>query len=697
MIKSLDQLKAAFSGSDVSSFPDKRLPEDQMVDQYVQRRVLRSLDRLEEILPNIEERYEFWRGNQYAYVTAENTIAFHPTKTTKTGAGKKPWLSRKVNNLLMDIVAHEVSASTQRVPSYEVTPTAVDPEKRSAAKTSEQVALYGYEQWGVLLATTKAVTHAVVGGEAFAWPYFDNTVGPMIRGADGSVTGMGEIKIKIYGPEDVVWEPGIRFEDSPYHIVKQTTTLQEVVNIEGFLGGNVPSDADLRDSGRRGYMKARNQDLVTVYHYLEKPTKSYPVGRWLVIAGGRQIARERPYPVMEGEALIPLSYIVDPDNDRDQSLLQHLLDPQRIYNDAWNKIVEWKNLALNPQLFVAPGVLRGQEITSRPGAVYEIADPTNNIRWREVPQLPQELFQIVQETNAVIARLAAQNDIPQQVEAGRAIQTLIERDAARRQAFIARLAQWYAKVANASLVLVQEHYTEKRLIQIKGRWGAETIKDFYGAKLQGQVDVRVAPGSIEPRTREAMEQKVFAYADRGWITAEQAMAAIDGGYAAELVSSYELDIGRITRVISRLKAGPDALYGSVDNPAPSRTEIDPQTGVQTEVPDFMPRLFDNIPVQRSVMEDWMKTEEFESQPTDIQATANEIYLAMLKIENDKQAQEQLAMEAAAQAKGAQNAAQSGGGVPEQPDATSANPGAQGGPATPNQPANQSVPDRGMPA
>ena len=95
---------------------------------------------------------------------------------------------------LIDIVAHEVSAVTSRVPSYEVTPTATDPAKRSAAKTSEQVLLYGYDRWGIQLATTKAVTHAVVGQEAFAWPYFDNSIGPMILGPDGqSVVGRGEL------------------------------------------------------------------------------------------------------------------------------------------------------------------------------------------------------------------------------------------------------------------------------------------------------------------------------------------------------------------------------------------------------------------------------------------------------------------------------------------------------------------------
>lgn len=673
--------------------PNAMLPEDQQIAAYIRDRLTRGEARMNLITPSMNERYEFWRGNHYSLVDSKNKLTFLPTKTNPNGTGKRPWVSRSVQNLLIDIVQHEVSAVTQRIPSYEVTPTSVDPNKRSAARTSEQVALYGYDKWNIRGAAVDTVTHAVVGQEGFAWPYFDTSIGPMIRNRNGEgVVGQGEIKIRVYGPQDVMWEPGVRFADSPWHAVRSAQTMEAVVAIPGFLGGMVKPDVSSSSSVRRGYNKFNTQ-LVEVYDYLEQPTKTHPSGRWLTIANSRIISKERPYPTPTGICLYPLSYIQDPDNDRDMGLVEHLLDPMRIYNDAWNKIVEWKNLALNPQIFVAPGVLQGQKITSEPGVAYEIADPEHNIKWREVPQIPAELFRILQETNGVIARLAAQNDIPQQVEAGKAIQVLIERDQARRQAFIAQVAEWHARVASCCLWLVQQYYTEPRLLQIKGRWSPDIIRDFRGAQLQGQIDVRVAPGSIEPRTKAAMEQKVLAYADRGWITPEQAMSAIEGGYAAEMITSYELDQGRATRIIARLKEGPEALYGTPDKPLASRTEfqMDPMTQQQVEVqvPDFMPRQFDNIPVQKSVWEDWMKTEEFESLDPDIQRVAMDIYQGMLKIEADKAAQQQQSMAAAAAQAGTAAAAQ-GPGTPAMPDAPSATPGGSELP-TPNQPPDQNRP------
>lgn len=684
------------------------LPEDQQIDQYVQDRTNRAEERIQSLIPYLEERYEMWRGHQYLLVNDKNKLEYLPTKTTEHGGGKRPWVARGSYNLLMDIVAHEVSSTTQRIPNYEVSATSWDPEKRSAARTSEQVAVYGYDQWSVRGSAVDAVTHAVVGQEGFAWPYFDTTVGPMILDAQGKgVIGRGEVKIRVYGPADVMWEPGVRFNDSPYHIVRSDETLQAVVGMPGFLGAAIYPDAETRKRGD-STTKPYKVRLVRVYHYLERPSKSHPVGRWIVIANNRQIAKERPYPTQEGVCLYPLSYISDPDNDRDMGLLQHLMDPMRVFDDAWNKIVEWKNLAINPQMFVAPGVLQGQKITNEPGVVYEIADPEHNIRWREIPQFPQELFTIAQNMNSVIARLAAQNDIPGQVEAGKAIQSLIERDQQRRASFIAQLAEWHGHVASACLRLVQTYYTEPRLLRIKGRWSPDVIADFKGADLNGQVDVRVSPGSIEPRTKEGMSAMVMSFADRQWITPEQAMAAINGGYAGDLVTSYELDQGRALRIIARVKAGQEALFGTPENPAPQRPEtqmvtqtdpttgqpaMDPATGQEMKLPqqvmvaDFMPRPFDNIPVQKAVWEDWMKTEEFDALPMESQRVGMEIYQGLLRVEADQAAMQQSAMMAQAAQRGLQGAARPG--APSMPDAKSAVPG-EGGP-TMNQPPGQSRP------
>ena len=79
-MKSLEALKP-------QALKQHQLPEEQQVDQYVRDRLTRTEARMEQLLPSINERYEFWRGNQYAHVTSDNKLAFLATKTTKHGGG----------------------------------------------------------------------------------------------------------------------------------------------------------------------------------------------------------------------------------------------------------------------------------------------------------------------------------------------------------------------------------------------------------------------------------------------------------------------------------------------------------------------------------------------------------------------------------------------------------------------------------
>jgi hypothetical protein len=375
------------------------------------------------------------------------------------------------------------------------------------------------------------------------------------------------------------------------------------------------------------------------------------MGRWITIANKRQILPERPYPctdaqgnILDEHVLCKLSYFTDPDSDRDSGLVRHLLDAQRTINDCTNKQLEWKNLALAPQIVVENGEFR-EKITDEPGAVYHYRG-AGTVRWREVPPIPGELSQLKEEAKRDMAQIAAQNEIPSQVESGRGIQVLIERDANRRQAFIARLADFHSTLMRHCLYLVQKHYTEDRLLKIKGRFGWEHIPDFQGSDLRGQADVRVAPGSIEPRTKAAVEQRIMTFAQAGWISPEAAMAAINGGTAEKLVESYELDVARANLMIQKIKEGPEVLFSG-------EMRIEPDG---REVPAWMPRPFDNIQVHKSVFEDWMKTNDYDTLPQPMQVAAETYYQGLLQLEAEKAAADAQAQQMQAESLGMANAA-----------------------------------------
>lgn len=641
---------------------------DTSVPGEVKQRIERGKKQIDKYSARRNECLEFWRGNQYVYRNKDNWLV---KQGVLLGEGGKPrHRVRTIRNLIQPIVRQEVSQATQRIPSYQINPSTGDPDDVNAARVAQKVAYYGYEAWDLRRATEQAVTYAVVADEGFVWPYWDGMVPPYIRTDDGDVIGLGDIRVEVLGPNEVGWEPGVRYEDSRWYIVKRAMSIDRVKNISGFLPGTKLT-ADASTDGTLGAEK-ETDDMVMVTDYLERPCPEYPQGRRLCIANGKQIVPEEAYPLTDpdGDAvdepiLHRISYIVDPDNDRDLGLVSGLLDAQRTINDCTNKQLEWKNLALMPQVFAPMGAFpKRQRLTDQPGAVF-MYNPVSGLKpeWRQTPPIPTELAALKAEALMDMQRIAAQNDTPADAS-GRALALLIERDAAARQGFLARLADFHSGLMRHCLMLVARHYSEPRLIKINGRFGPESIEDFTGAQLRSQVDVTVLPESIEPRTRQALEQRVMAYADRQWIAPEKAMAAIEQGTAADVVDSYELDVARAHRVIQKIMSGPEVFLNE-----PLQIGPDGQ-----DVPSWMPRPgIDNLAVHRSIFQDFAKTQEFELSPQPVKEAVL-LYLQGLDFmeqqEAMKQAEQQSMM---AQQLGMANAArpQAPTPMPDMPEAPSA--------------------------
>lgn len=620
--------------------------------------------------PQNSECMSFWRGDQYTYRNKENVLL-----QQNVIRGTKPnHRVRTTRNLIVDMVAHEVSAATSRVPSFEVDPSTNDPDDQYAAQLAQQVALYGYDKWHWRQALVKAVTWAVVTktGEGFVWPYFDTTIGPYVDDEEGQgQVGIGDIRLKVYGPNEVYWEPGKKFEDSPWHAIEQAMTPGEIKSLPGFNGVELQLDASTnailnRPSQDKGQIK-----MTMVTQYLERPSPQNHTGSRIIIANNKVICPVENYPLLDPDGepvdepvLHEISYWIDPDSDRNMGLVPHLLDPQRTVNDGVNKILEWKNLALNPQILAPIGSIR-QKITDEPGAVVEYAPIGGQTpQWRAVQEPPQSLFTIVDQATNHMGRIAAQNDLPSQVESGKGQATFLEKDQSRRQDFFANLADFHSRLMRHCLYLVARHYTEPRLLKIRGQFGVEPIEDFRGSQLRSQVDVRVFPASIEPRTREYMTQQIMNLLQLQLIPPDKvdaALSAMQTGVGLDKVlESYELDVARAQRMIQKIKQGPDEFMKMPTRPDPQGAiETDPMTGqvVVKQIPGWMPRPgIDNVGIHKQQFGDWMKTEAFELSEPAVQEACQLYFDGLVHMEQEEQMQQAAQQAATAQDFGQTNAA-----------------------------------------
>lgn len=640
------------------------LPKD------VEDRVKRGRDHAQFDRTKRRECAEFVRGNQYVYSSLDGRqLKEKATVAGPNGDGKPEHRVRLAHNILAPIVQSKVSMATQRHPSYSITASTPDAEAISGASLGEKVATAGYSNWHVDRATQDTVWNALVMDEGFAMAYWDTNIGPFVAPVDPETgkpvkepVGLGDVRIWTGNANEVFWEPGVRFEDSRWYCIEHARPVDAVTSEPGYIGpAKLSPDASaLHVVGRKEPNTTGN--LVIVSEYMERPSVMFPKGRRLISADCKLLFPEEPYPCMDaaGEVvdrpcLHRMFYFHDAANDRYLGLVRFLLDPQRTINLANNKTLEWIQHALAPQVMSPQGALTNP-ITDEPGVVVEYDPMFDMPKWREIQEPPDSLFEVQERARAIMGVIAHENDIPSQVESGKAIESLNERDRIAWADFLVRLAEFHSGLMRDCLTLVQRHYTEERVLRFRGRTGWEDTGGFRGVDMRGQTDVHVSPASLEARTPEAIEQRVMNFAQLGWVDRDVAMSAIANGTGEQLIETYELDQMRAHKIVQQIRAG--TMFELPPRPVfPGEVAPDPETGEPlSELPGWLPRPnVDNLNVHKQVVGDWLKTNDFEELPLERRQAGYVYFQALLDLEAKAVAEQQQAEAEQAAAMGMRNA------------------------------------------
>lgn len=604
----------------------------------------------------------FLKGEAYFYLDNKGALNFQDT-APGVRSGKPSHRVRNRYNFIRPMVDAKVSSSTTRVPGYEVTPTTTDPEAAAAARLAEKIVRGKYETWGLREARVKAATTAIGGGGiAYGMPYFDSQVGPFRQtpgedGADGKWVGEGEIKIMLFNGNEVLYEPGVDFNHSRWYAVRQARPISEVKAMEGYNGSPLSADARMGDMATDPV----NRNMAMVTMYFERPSARYQRGRSFVISGGNQIVPQGEYPLQQNGQVLDepnihrLVYRHDPETDRDLGLTWELIDFQRTINDIYNKMVELKNRALALRMMAPEGSL-----VKAPGD-----DPNGIDYYRPVGGLKPEyekapdpaiMGQLLQMRDVVINDMkyvASDSDVQAapNVATG-SIQAEIQQSNNRWSQFIGDMARWDSVMARHCLLLAQEHYSEDRVLKIKGRFGWEPDQAFRGADILGQTSVTVNPASIETHSKAAtLNQLGWIQANfPGYVRPEVAIEiALYGASPDSIIESFEFDKARINSIIQRIRDGSIMEMQS-------REQTDPVSQVTMSIPGWMPREFDNLDVQMWVYENWLKSNDFDRLPEEMHGVAMLIYEGMKQLQAQAQAEQAAAQSAQAEALGESNAA-----------------------------------------
>jgi hypothetical protein len=608
--------------------------------------------------------------NEKNGLVQDSTITF-----TQSQGGKPPHRIRNRYNFIRPLVDAKVSSSTQRIPSYDVSATTSDPNDIDAAAIAKSVAVYGYDKWRVKDAAKRVIKNAVVSGDGFAWPYFDPNVAPYTQ-VGSKWVGQGEVKLMILSGNQVYWEPGVIFENSRWFAVEMAMPMDAVKEWPGF-DSRIVLQADGNSSDYPAD-RTESDNLVVVTCYFERPCPKYPTGRYFWIANKRVIIPETDYPLIDAKGTVldepcihRLRYTTDPESDHDLGLVFQLIDYQRTIQDCYNKLLEWKNRVLNPQMLSPEGSM-GERRNDIPGYNYTYK-PVGNLKpeWEPpVTSFVQPLQAILEQAKQDMQYVAADLDLSQVLApnvASSSIQASVDQSSSRWAAFLSDLAEWHSRVMRHCLLLTSRYYTEPRLVQIRGERGVTNIQAFQGANILDQVNVTVAPGSLESKSHAAILQEVFGYFDRQMISANDALMAIQTRNTDGLTYSMEADRSRINTIIQRI------VDGTIMQSPPIQT-VDPMTGAIITVPSWMPTAQDDAEVWDKILSDWMKTDQYMQLQPMMQEPANLVAQAILR---QKIAKANLA--AQMQMASAQNLGMTNAAKPQGPGGT---PSTQGSAGTP---------------
>lgn len=701
---SLTEVAAKVMGKPVASDPEaeptKKLTPAIKPEKSVMKKIERGRERQKQIAPRRRQAVEFTNGNHYVFIT-EDRLQVNQTSTVAISDGglMPDHRVRRSHDLLGPIIKRKIAASTAKIPGYEIIPSNEGEEAYLASQVSEKVAYAGYKKWEIKRATKKFIWNALVTEEGFIGARWDGSVGPYIDVSqhpenpelpdpdNPQYIGKGEIKIVTYGGLEVIWEPGVEFEESRWCAIDTAKPVSVVEQEDGFIdnGEKLKADAETSQVTKANTKVRSGTDLCMVTEYLERPCAKWPKGRRLTMANGRVIFPEESYPSVDNEGnvvdepcLHRLFYAVDASSDHNKGLIQSLIEPMRSYDMARNKTQEFIQLGQVPQVMAPEGSII-TPITDEPGLIIE-TDPNvvagSNVKpeWRQNVQVPGDIYQEQQTASTELERISFDYEVPAGLHSAQAIQAIFERNEASWADFIADLAEVHAALMRDCLTLVQRYYSEKRLLKFKGSAGWEDLSEFRGADIKGETDVQVLPGSLEARTRAAIENKIIAINNMfpGYFPPPVVISALNSAQPERLIESYEKDEIRAYRIIAMIKSGafwnvsPRPLVPGEEAPLPDPVTGEPvinyQTGKPfqlTSVPGWMPRPFDNADLHKQILESWMKTSDYEDLDEESKQAAMLYYKALLDLESRAaQRRAELQTQMAEQA-GAANAAKAG--------------------------------------
>ena len=367
----------------------------------------------------------------------------------------------------------------------------------------------------------------------------------MLQNYDESGADTGQEAVREGDIEAIVVPPQELFPDSSYHedienckslIHAKAYPIKDVKDIWGIeVTAEDITVMQLQRSmtgvgglgyGMGGYRYSASQlkEHCLVKEYSERPTKEFPKGRLLLVAGAKLLSNgPLPFPVGEdGEpdfGIRKVDCIERPGCFWGRTVIERLIPVQRRYNALRNRKAEYLNRAVIGQWDVQEGALVDGEDAfevqaGAPGAVFVRKKGHEAPRMLDNPALPSAFDTEEQSLLAEFSRLSGvselsrQSQAPPGVKSGVALSIALEQDDTRLSSTASNIEDFLVECGKVWLRLYKHFAKGPRTVRDIGKNNIVEILDWNGADIKGD-DVMVEGASAIIESPAQRRQMVF--------------------------------------------------------------------------------------------------------------------------------------------------------------------------------------------
>ena len=290
-------------------------------------------------------------------------------------------------------------------------------------------------------------------------------------------------------------------------------------------GGNAGGLGYSSAGFRAGVVSLKNHAVLKEYY--ELPTRKYPQGRFIVVAGTKTLhVGPMPYMIGEyGEPDIPFIRFVSIDHPGcfwGKTITERCIPIQRRYNALRNRIAEYLNRVAIGQWYNPDGCLdEDSELNNAPGNIINYRN-INGAKPEPVqfPSLPVD-FQ--REENALlseftsisgVSELSRFSEAPSGVKSGVALGVATEQDDTRLATTVTNIANGIVTLGKYWLRLYRQNVKEPRMLRSIGASRDVEVKEWYVSQLRSD-DVFIENSSALAETPSQRRNLVFDLINAG--------------------------------------------------------------------------------------------------------------------------------------------------------------------------------------